>query len=93
MKTNSRLIPVLAIPTSFGYQIKVKEAPGSKYQRDQFPGNVLSQCSYYALQLEDMGQDKQQEYPELIAEVVLNEEELIQLFLGLTGILRDKRLV
>jgi len=30
MKTNSRLIPVLAIPTSFGYQIKVKEAAKSR---------------------------------------------------------------
>ena len=93
MKTNSRLIPVLAIPTSFGYQLKLKEAPGSKYQREQFPGGILRQDSYYALQLEDMGQDKQQEYPELIAEVMMNEDELLQLFLGLTGILRDKGLV
>lgn len=90
MKTNSKLVPILALHTSFGYQLKVKEAPGSKYARGENTGNVLSQCSYYTIQLEDMGQDKQQEYPELMFEILLNEDELVALYGGLKSILKDK---
>lgn len=90
---NPKLIPLLALRTVFGFQLKLEEALGSKYRHDTntpMIHRITRQDSYYRLVLEDMG-DLKDEYDQVHSlSILVSENELVELYKGLKRVMEEK---
>lgn len=90
---NNNLIPLLALRTTFGYQIKIQESPGANYRHEtnsQSMHRIIKQGSYYNVLLEDMGEDKDQSDQIHRLDILLSENELVELYKGLEKVMKEK---
>lgn len=90
---NPKLIPLLALRTVFGYQLKLQESVGSKYRHEtntEAMHRVVRQDSYYEVLLEDMGDLKDQSDQTHRLSILLSENELVELYKGLKRVMEEK---
>lgn len=90
---NPKLVPLLALRTVFGFQLKIEEALGCKYRHDtNTPAihRITRQDSYYKLVLEDMGDLKDQSDQIHSLSILMSENELVELYKALDRVMREK---
>lgn len=90
---DSKLVPILALITEFGYQLKIDEAFGSFYSNrklDSFDHKAAKTGSYFILRIEDVGENRNEPLPKSIGHILLSEEELMGLYKALGRIAEEK---
>lgn len=90
---DSKLVPILALITEFGYQLKLDEAFGSFYSTrklDPYEHKDTKTNSYFILRIEDVGESRSEYLPKTLGQILLSEEELMGLYKALGRIAAEK---